>query len=724
MALLSDFLPAGAVSGRAPGAGKGPGSGALAYGRVDTNTPDIGGMGNGIGSFAQQQGPGVGGGPSPSVNPYDLGRAFHDYYGGKPAHQIVSEMQAGQPTAGNATTAGVNPGAGNPPTPEQSGQMNAKHPGHFRGTPENGWSPTQEAGGQSNNEQGGPPAPETPPAPQPTPAPQPVAQKSALADFAPQPTTQAKAPASGGATVADFAPPKAAGQEKMLPVPNVPIIVGSTLLGNESTTGHDTPPPSGTNTNTSVGADTGRDYTHTTWFNPQTGQMRQNFDPLAFIAANPEQALTGKNFWVGSGLAAAGNAGNFPNLPSPGQTHYNNLAINGTAPVDYAALGIKDPGLQRLVGKAQDLQTQIDQLNKTPNLNSTARAALFNYQHQLQVAQAALGAYGIQYSAAAPTPGTPGGEPTQPSDPSAPAAGGGGGHPVDQPPSNQTGPPNVPVKPGDTFDNGPVADPNYPAGGGSGGGGTTDPTQAADTPLSQASGDIKDLRNLAAKLAGDGASAAEVAKWMELIQGFIKDSNATQDKQTGLGILDAAGAAAKNDPNRAAAQNTMSSILAKPDSTDWTQIRAKYAADSDRAARENADAIGSAYARRGLGAATATGAAGESLRKSDSSKAMGLGDLSIQQSEKERQAQYDALNAEDRQYQLYNVGDYNMDAQRAQYLGNPATPMSSPTAGLTSSTVNLQAAQTAADTARAAGQFSYADAAKLLGSLLGTVAKV
>lgn len=77
-------------------------------------------------------------------NAYDLGRQFSAYYGGMPAHQIVSGMQEGQPPqgVGVATT----PVSGPTPQPGQPGAPNAQGA--------NGWSPNKEAGGESNNQQG------------------------------------------------------------------------------------------------------------------------------------------------------------------------------------------------------------------------------------------------------------------------------------------------------------------------------------------------------------------------------------------------------------------------------------------------------------------------------------------------------------------------------------------------------------------------------------------
>jgi len=251
--------------------------------------------------------------------------------------------------------------------------------------------------------------------------------------------------------------------------------------------------------------------------------------------------------------------------------------------------------------------------------------------------------------------------------------------------------------------------PAYPidgSGDGSGndGGGTSDPTQAADTPISQAEGDIKDLRNLAAKLAGPGASAAEVAKYMELLQSFIKDRNATQDKQTGIGLLGQARRAAQSDPNRAAAQNMMTDILKNPSNLDQQLVRNKYTSNADKSFQANLDALAQSGASRGLAPGGMAGATIDAYRQHSGDVASGLGDLDLRMAAQERAAQYDALNAQDRQYQLYNVGDYNMYSGEAQYLGNPAMPMQSPTAGLTNATMGINAAQAAANSGLSGGQ--------------------
>lgn len=71
---------------------------------------------------------GAGGG---GQNPYDLGAAFRDYYGGIPTHQIVGAMANGQsPTQGapggtlsNGVGRSVGSPAGPTATPAQAGQM-------------------------------------------------------------------------------------------------------------------------------------------------------------------------------------------------------------------------------------------------------------------------------------------------------------------------------------------------------------------------------------------------------------------------------------------------------------------------------------------------------------------------------------------------------------------------------------------------------------------------
>lgn len=111
-----------------------------------SNTQNALGIGGSGATTVQQNFAGVG----KPTNPYDLGTAFRDYYGGMPTHQIVSGMANGQSPTQNAPGStlanGFGKSVGAPTaTPAQAGQMNATMPGVFNGNPANG-IPSEEAG--------------------------------------------------------------------------------------------------------------------------------------------------------------------------------------------------------------------------------------------------------------------------------------------------------------------------------------------------------------------------------------------------------------------------------------------------------------------------------------------------------------------------------------------------------------------------------------------------
>ena len=85
------------------------------YNQMGTNR--LAPPGGDVGAGALQMRAGVGAG---TMNPYDFGAQFHSYYGGVPAHQIVSGMQEGiQPQVTPAATGSPTNVATNQPAPSE-----------------------------------------------------------------------------------------------------------------------------------------------------------------------------------------------------------------------------------------------------------------------------------------------------------------------------------------------------------------------------------------------------------------------------------------------------------------------------------------------------------------------------------------------------------------------------------------------------------------------------
>lgn len=727
-------------------------------------------------------------------------------------------------------------------TPQTAGMANALVPGAINGNAENGWSSTQQNGGQSNNERGttkpfrpqqppvdnrqqmanalmppppagqppvappnmtpeqaaawaaahpanGSPPPVAPPPakgvgpavepmqppggplgaalqpmpkpPAPTPAPAPttpptptpgVQQPQAVAppgtpmvDAHGQPVAMAAGETQGGANE-----PLVAGQEKAGSGAEKPIGDGVTLTGDGTlgsgyalfglaghmpTTGNDLPVPSGTSTATQVGNwtaappgtvlpltqdgaynDTGyvhggklHPWSEMSWINPKTGQLRGSLDPIAFIDSDPARALTTSHFWDGAMGVDPKNVRNYPLLPDPAsnQTPVTFRTTNFSDISKDASWSTLKPGVQSLVGYVTLLKKDLDALQQNPGTagNAANVKAIQNKTTALRVGLDALDKYGVHFGAAVTPPPT-------------------GTPPATNPDGTPVTPPPVTTPGGQVGD--PPADISNTTPGEGSGGNPADKfvntnLDASDVPIKDAGGQYNSYHNQAVKIMGPNASDAEVDRATEFLIALKMQQDANNDKQSGLNLIGGADIAAQEDPNRSASQKMMSDVLANPDPTDWNTVRNKTVAASDAQGAQLSKDLAASAGRRGLstgGVSTLDANMRAGMANSLNSR---LGDLDVAQSVAKRQGQLQAMNAENSQYQLFNVGDVNMARDAAGYLVNPAQPGQSPAAGFLNSGLGIQAGNVAANAADTAKQNGMISAAGTFAGLLASI---
>lgn len=415
-------------------------------------------------------------------------------------------------------------------------------------------------------------------------------------------------------------------------------------------------------------------------------------DPVAFIQSNPTNAMGSVYFWT-DGMGFSTDAAHNLGRGDDPATHQVPSMVTGTKGLSPAQLAQYTPFQQNLITKTQGLMGKYDELSRSnPGADGQASvdAQKLALGRQIQVGLAGMHAYGIDWQ----------GGGTQ-----EPAAGGGPGGTDnvvhnDNPDTVHDGQPNN-EHVGDTDNSGGSTSNIIP---GPGGGGHVADNfagtnlEASDLMASAVKGDIGASMSLAGILPGGGTPEGKRANF-ELIQQFIKDRNAQNDKQSGLNLIGNAAGAMQNDPNRARATDLVTGILKNPDPTDWEKVKNQSVAASDATMKAGNDQLSLDLARRGLSAEAGAGAAGELNRQHAGDVATRLGDLDIQQSKGLRAAQENAIAQENQAYQLYNVGDYNTSRDIAGFLANPAQPGQSPAAGFLNADLGIKADGVSADAA-------------------------
>lgn len=764
MGTLGDFYnpaaqPPGAITSPRPL----PGGGRDASGRP---LPPGAGAGSRMGMIAPPTSLGSG----QSQNPYDLGRAFNDYYGGKPTHQLVTEMQGGASPASNAATTVAGPNS----SPAAAGTNNAVAPGVYTGNPANGYSPEKEAGGLSNTEQGGPPSSPVQTQPVSPNAPRPREQAASMAAPPPQPAAPIAPPPAppnlGPQTPSNFTqggttplPPPTIGTFAPPTTPTAPPAAGNPeqqfVMKSASA---EQPAPA----NAAGGGDGDYSLVRNTpaWQELRLdGKTQQQKNEILRNAGyvkgddgrwtlQPQPAPGGGPGGTSDPGALPGDTSGTPPGETPGGTPPGgtdttqtppigegaNEVAKTVAPQDFAwnqfngnwveainsnpTQALQDPNYWQKVWGLSDAQAR--DLGNLPKPGSAAQGGytrgltltgldfpqgVMLYGNEQYIDNPAVQGLFVKTWQSATALNQAMSEGLQ--DPAKIRS-------LSE--KLNAGVASL-AKYGIKYQ--PWTDGNY--------GSTTDTfdgiwSEDPDRPSLSTFPSMGGVMTQIGKLfnLGPNATTEQRAAAFEAAKQWIAAQAAMKDKDKAAGQYGQAVDIYANDPSRAQAEAIAKSIGENPDPTDWGQINRSYVANADRGARETADAVGESFARRGLGPVSGAGLTGEMLRRSEGDKAMGLGDLAIRESQSKRQGELQALDALGTTFARYAGGE----ALARQALGNTimGAPMNygNPAAGVGSAAASIRALQLqeeALDAAKDASKPGAYDWAALGVNLIGSV---
>ncbi|HET9270739.1 MAG TPA: hypothetical protein VFO31_21320 [Vicinamibacterales bacterium] len=192
-------------------------------------------------------------------------------------------------------------------------------------------------------------------------------------------------------------------------------------------------------------------------------------------------------------------------------------------------------------------------------------------------------------------------------------------------------------------------------------------------------------------LMGGGANDPKNAPFRAaLVYAMAQDMQRQAMIEQGIGGYQGAIQNFQNDPLRQKQIDMMSGILDKPDNTPWATVQANRASDINKAAEAAAEAAsGSAARRLGAGGVAAMPGIAADL-KSGAGNAISrmIGDLMVEQAQKERDAQYRALQGASAVRESTTGADADLMSRLAgMYLGS-APGGGNPMAGAAESFVN------------------------------------
>ena len=633
--------------------------------------------------------------PTPGVDP-----AWSRIFGTATPGELLGRRAAGAPLAPSAPAA---PGTATDVafSPQDAGTLNASAPGVFNGNPDNGFSQTQQDGGQSNNEQGGPPpnpmadalerwrssggatppiAPGSPdpgaaaryagvPAPAPAAAPTPA--PGVTTGMGIDETTGAPQAGAAGMTVAD------AQQESVAPPAGAAATQGAEQT-QESAAG-----PSGPAKAAEASAGTpvrlsGIDYTLNTGSKlPAAWDSLTHAQKIDFLTKHATPANQAQ-FDASKALNAFPNTAKV-NLPS---TNPLTSPVNITPEMFAdpktlrAALG-GDSGLNELALRYSALTTQI--LHASGLLKPAQMSALT--EEQAAIANAMKG-YGVTFGPA-PTTTTPG-DTTN-----------------DQNSQDTTVHNTVTDSEHGVVSGQPPADAN------------------PNTVLSQPATSLMDYFKRFTK-GGFGDKAMAMAE-----AAFAADQQQAQtnNRQNSVNLMSSAVGNFSGSPLYTGSQDLAGQILKNPDPVPWDLVNNQYVSSRDKLAENIVGNLSGSAARRGLSTGAVQGIQGQMLGQAANEEAAGLGQLKVQQAVQGRQSEMDALRtalttlAGTSGVDIANVGNL------ANLIAGNATDYQNPYSGIASAFANIDALVNAADVANQARNFTWQDAAQLFGQLSGSAAQ-
>lgn len=264
-------------------------------------------------------------------------------------------------------------------------------------------------------------------------------------------------------------------------------------------------------------------------------------------------------------------------------------------------------------------------------------------------------------------------------------------------------------------------DPQAPASAGPGGppGGGTGPGGSDTVPGS------------AAGLVGAGnqyiqlqRQHPELKQWeLEYIAQLAETNAANQRYDNANQTIGSAVNKFENNPLADKSRHMAEGLLDNPDNTPWDTVKNQYAANADKDINSSLGSLSDSLNRRGVGPSTGAGITADTLRQSAGDRAMGLGQLDVQQAKSQQDAEYRAMAAAGDVGQLWDTGALNARIAQANFQRGAPQSAISPFEGFGDSWVNQHAMDLADKAADYDQSFTWEDGAALYANLASSAAK-